>query len=170
MACQQNLAPLITAEAARQGVPLAIAIGVAQRETGMCHWDSRGNVVRGKAGEIGVMQVMPSTAPGANLYDVQANIRVGISYLAQMYAQFGDWSLAVAAYNAGPGAVGRALNNGSPVPSAGYVADVMGPNAAPNRGSSGTYAAGGVAATEAGISSVALAAIGAGAVVLSFFV
>lgn len=63
---------------------------------------------RSSRGATGVMQLMPATARdlGVDATDMGQNIRGGALYLRQMLGQFGgDVKLALAAYNAGPGAV-----------------------------------------------------------------
>ena len=57
-----------------------------------------------------MMQLMPATAAdlGVDASDVEQNARGGARYLRQMLDTFGgDLTLALAAYNAGPGAVQR---------------------------------------------------------------
>ncbi len=59
-------------------------------------------------GAQGLMQLMPETAADlgcANAYDPVQNVAAGTRYFADLYRQFGDLSLALAAYNAGPGNV-----------------------------------------------------------------
>jgi soluble lytic murein transglycosylase-like protein len=65
-------------------------------------------------GAIGLMQVLPSTAGEygeaevKNLLDPRTNLDVGSRYLGRLIDNFGgNLELAVAAYNAGPGAVER---------------------------------------------------------------
>jgi hypothetical protein len=63
-----------------------------------------------RAGAIGLMQLMPTTAEelGANPYDLTENINGGARLIASHLDYYsGDVALAMAAYNAGPGAVER---------------------------------------------------------------
>ncbi len=96
-------------------------------------------------GAVGVMQVMPTTAPEAAalaglefdeqryLTDPEYNRQLGRAYLAEMLNRFGgDVELAVAAYNAGPGAVQKALAAGDnwksalPAETQDYLVKVLG--------------------------------------------
>lgn len=62
------------------------------------------------AGARGVMQIMPGTGRDLGMEDQRSlndNIEAGVRYLRGLLDRFEDPELAVAAYNAGPGAVDR---------------------------------------------------------------
>jgi len=98
---------IITKAAEKAGLPPDILHSVARAESGY-----RTNAVSPK-GAIGLMQLMPKTAAAlnANPYDPQQNAEAGAEYLAQLLEKYKDdphqVSKAVAAYNAGPGAVDK---------------------------------------------------------------
>ena len=118
------ISDLITQQANDAGVPPSIALAVANRESNTQQWYSNGSLVTGASGEIGVFQLMPATAAklGVDPTDVTQNVYGGVSYLSQLYNQFGDWGLAVAAYNAGPGNVAKGK---IPSSTQRYVASVL---------------------------------------------
>lgn len=89
------------AAAARHGVPEDLFLRLVQRESG---WNP---VAVSNKGATGLAQLMPGTAQtlGVDIDDPAQNLDGGARYLRMMYDKFGSWRLALAAYNAGPGAV-----------------------------------------------------------------
>lgn len=98
-------ADVINAASARTGVPANLIAAVAKQESGF------NPKAVSKAGAEGIMQLMPATAKGlgvTNPLDATQSINGGATYLASLLKRFGgDTTMAVAAYNAGPGAVLR---------------------------------------------------------------
>ena len=84
-----------------QGLPDHLLTALVWTESSFCP----GAV--SQSGAIGYGQLMPATARGmhVNPYDAQQNIWGAAHYLRQQWDTFHDWNLALAAYNAGPGAV-----------------------------------------------------------------
>lgn len=89
------------AAARKHGVPEDLFLRLVQQESG---WNP--GAVSHK-GATGLAQLMPGTAAklGVDIDDPEENLEGGARYLRMMYDKFGTWKLALAAYNAGPGAV-----------------------------------------------------------------
>jgi hypothetical protein len=98
---------LIYASAAKYGVDPLLVKAVIKQESGGKQYKSNGQVLTSSAGAIGIMQLMPGTAKGLGVdpYDVAQNIDGGVKLLSQNIKGFGSIPLALAAYNAGGGAV-----------------------------------------------------------------
>jgi soluble lytic murein transglycosylase-like protein len=95
----------ITAAAQANGLDPALLAGLIKQESGF-----NPNAGSG-AGARGLTQLMPGTAAGlgvSNVLDPVQSINGGAKYLKQQLEAFGgDTAKALAAYNAGPGAVQR---------------------------------------------------------------
>lgn len=116
-------------EAARTyNVPAALLLAICKTES-----DFSPNVISG-AGAIGLMQLMPETATSlgvSNPYDPYQNIMGGAKFISQLVEQFKNYpnglELAVAGYNAGPGAVIKYGYSVPPYPETqAYVKKVLG--------------------------------------------
>lgn len=89
------------AAARRNNVPEDLFLRLVQQESA---WNP---TAQSHAGAYGLAQLIPSTAAylGVNPRDPVQNLDGGARYLREQYDTFGSWRLALAAYNAGPGAV-----------------------------------------------------------------
>ncbi len=100
-----NLRAMAAETAGRYGIDPHLFEALVEQESSFNPKD-----VSGK-GAIGLTQLMPATAKSlgvADPYDPAQNLDGGARYLQQLLKQFGgDPRLALAAYNAGPGAVQR---------------------------------------------------------------
>lgn len=101
----KDLEPLILKHARAHEVPAALVSAVMRVES--CY-DAR---AVSRVGARGLMQLMPDTAKALgvrNSFDPDQNIGGGVRYLSQMLKRYNnDVRLALAAYNAGPGAVDK---------------------------------------------------------------
>ncbi|MEO7143332.1 MAG: lytic transglycosylase domain-containing protein [Bryobacteraceae bacterium] len=95
---------MVAQAAQRAGLPAAFVQSVAAVESGY-----HANAVSPK-GAIGIMQLMPGTAAdhAADPNDPRQNVDAGAMHLRELLLKYhGDMVKALAAYNAGPGAVDR---------------------------------------------------------------
>jgi len=87
--------------ARRHGVPVDLFLRLVEQESA---WNA--GAVSAK-GALGLAQLMPATAVSLAVdpLDPADNLDGGARYLREQFEAFGSWPLALAAYNAGPGAV-----------------------------------------------------------------
>ena len=104
--------PLFEEELAREGLPLELRI-LPIVESAL------NPVAISRAGATGLWQFMYATGKAYGLEitsfvdqrrDPVASTKAAVKYLKDLYLMYGDWTLALAAYNCGPGNVQKALN------------------------------------------------------------
>ena len=121
-------APHVAEASQRFGIPELWIWAVMRAES---RGDSR---AVSPAGAMGLMQIMPGTWAmlterhrlGSDPFDVRANILGGTAYLRAMWDRYGDVSLMLAAYNAGPGRADDYANGRRRLPAetVSYVAQI----------------------------------------------
>jgi soluble lytic murein transglycosylase-like protein len=101
-------AALIESVSLRHGIDPALVHAVVAAES------NYRAAARSQVGARGLMQVMPATARDLGLsstralFDPAENLETGVKYLKSLLVRFdGDLPIALAAYNAGPGAVSK---------------------------------------------------------------
>ena len=103
-----NVDTLLRRVAAQNGLPANLVMAIAWHESG---WKQ---TAVGRSGEIGIMQILPSTARGINarsgtvynVYSAEGNVALGARYLRSLKSLFqGNLTKTISAYNQGEGAV-----------------------------------------------------------------
>ena len=87
------------AAAQKYGIPHSVFEGLIRAESGF------NPKALGGSGEIGLGQLMPSTARGLGVvdpHDIDQNLDASARYLADQYKSTGSWEKALSAYNRGP--------------------------------------------------------------------
>lgn len=128
----QAWAPVLASAEAQYGLPAGLLSRIAYQES---HF--RSDIIDGTtaspAGALGMMQLMPQYFSSVRVpvpftgSDTQAQINQAAQLLNSLFQEFGDWSLAIAAYNAGSGTVQNYVNgslSSLPTETQNYVTEV----------------------------------------------
>lgn len=123
--------PNFAAAAAMYALPTNLLEAVAYRESRF-RPDIISGAVKSSAGAVGMMQIIPRWHPElgeSGAQDPARAIPYAAKYLRQLYNQFGDWKIALAAYNWGQGNQQKDLadaivGNEWPAETRAYVAEI----------------------------------------------
>lgn len=127
---RHDLAETIVREARAQGLEPHLVAAVIEVESA-----GRPQAVS-HVGALGLMQILPETgrelaqkhgvpwSGPQTLFDPAINVKLGAAYLRELTNRYGDVSIALAAYNWGPGVIDRRLREGTKLPSE-YIDSVM---------------------------------------------
>jgi len=127
---RRALAHTIVREARAQGLEPHLLAAVIEVESAGRHR------AVSHVGALGLMQILPDTGrelaqkhgvPWSGpdtLFDPEINVKLGAAYLRELTNRYGDVSIALAAYNWGPGVIDRRLRDGVQLPSE-YIDSVM---------------------------------------------
>jgi len=102
------------------GLPPGLLIAMAQTES---NWDPK---AVSPAGAIGIMQIIPKWHPGVDPWNPVTSIQYAGKYIKNLYQKYGNYTLALAAYNWGPTNLDRRGWINAPKETRDYVQKITG--------------------------------------------